>query len=400
MKKILVLGSLLLLTACTSFDISRTSEISKDVIRDLLTDDTENASEASNEGKTQETLSLTPENVSKVLASVKETIKANERIVFDGKAKKIAIYTGQYADIKDNAGIQNLKMTLSPRRANASLKKDGNSILFRSIYQGTYLISWEDFLGVTKQVQVENNLKYKFTQEENYAIISRNFQDKNLKATEEAVSLYQIAFPDGGFLRQSMLLLLKLSTEKADKKIAKDTLQYWSQLQGLSKEEQEQVSLAKQLLREVKAETKESGAGSEVMSIETGASYDTFKSLYQSGNRKATLLLYDGAIADYLAALAINQNFKETSRLYQGLGNAYYGIGKYQESVEYFQKSLDSQSSKEKSDKGAELYYKLASAYNKLGSKTEYKKYLTVLRSSYPNTLWGRKAYIELMKLN
>lgn len=400
MKKILILGSLLLLTACTSFDISGRSGISRDVIRDLLTDDTENASEVSNEGKTQETLILTPENVSKVLASVKETIQENEKIVFDAKAKRVAIYTGQYADIKDNAGIKNLKMTLSPRRAIASLKQDGNSILFRSIYQGVYLISWEDFLGEKKQLQIENNLKYKFTEEENYAIISRNFDDKNLKTTEEAVSLYQIAFPAGEHLRQSMFLLLKLSTEKEDKKIAKDTLQYWQQLQGLSKKEQEEVSLAKQLLGEVKVEAKESGAGSEIIPEETRGNYESFKNLYQSGNRKATLLLYDGAISDYLSALAVNQNFKETSQLYQGLGNAYYGVGKYQESVEYFQKSLHSQSPKEKSDKGAELYYKLAAAYNKLGNKVEYKKYLTILRSTYPSTLWGRKAYIELMKLN
>lgn len=400
MKKILALGALLLFTACTSMDISKPKEIVTDTIRDLLVDDTGESPVAVQEEQTQEPLSLTTENVPMVLGSIREAVKANQKMSFDENIKKLRVYAGQYVEIKDSNGVNSVKMTLSPRRTSPKLTKEGNTILFRSIYQGIYVISWQDLLGASKQVQVENLLKYKFTAEENYAIISRNFQDKNLKGLDEAVSLYQLAFPDGSHLRQSMLFLVKLSTEKADKKIAKEALRYWNQLQGLSKEEQEQVLAAKTLLGEVPSEAKETPEETNAGNVINQESYSMFRSHYQSGNRKATLHLYEGAIQEYLAALAVNQNFRETSQLYQGLGDSYFGLGKYQESVNSFQKSLSAQTAKEKSEKGAELYYKIASAYNKLNNKAEYKKYLSIVKENYPNTLWGRKAYIELMKLN
>lgn len=392
MKKGFILVSMLFLTACTSLNLSKPKDLTGE-IRDLLIEGSKTTEEKVE--LEQQKFVLTTENVSQVLASVREEVRKNEKVSLDENAKKVEIYAGKMASIKGESGIRNLKMALSPRRASYSLKAQKNTIAFRSIYQGVYLISWEDFIGNSKQVQIENILKYKFTAEENYAIISRNFQDKNLKKLQDAVSLYQISFPEGKQLRQSMLLLLQLAREKEEKKTVKEALQYWNSLQGFSAREEEQIALAKELLGESKGNVEP-----ELSTVENPDQYNSFKTLYQSGNRKETLKLYEGAVSDYLSALALNQNFKETAQLYQSLGNSYFGLGKYQESAEAFQKSLASQTKQEKNQKGAELYYKLASAYRKLGNKTEYIKYLNILKQAYPNTLWGRKAQIELMKLN
>lgn len=404
----MILACISLLTACTPLENMQKKEGIKEILLPKNTEKNEVFEEIPTEETKTETIKaewkLTKETVTQVLASIRTELKNDQKMVFDGKVNKISLYAGQTAVIKDSAGMNKLKFIVSPQKANANLKKSGSSAIFRSIYQGSYVLSWETISGLKKQILIENNLKYKFTEEENYDIILGSFQEQNLKLLEESVALYRMAFSNGKHTRKSMLYLLELANTKKDKKIIKESLQYWNKIQGLTPEETKAIQDGNKVLglskhSEKMNATEEIKMEKEIEVLEKSTrDYNQYKSLYQSANRKATLHLYNAAIKDYQKALSIGKNFKETVNIYDGLGNSYYGLGNYQQSIEYFQKVLAHKGVS--SDKRAEIYYKLASAYNKVGEKREHKKYLTLLKERYANTLWGKKAQIEIMKLH
>ncbi|KXA13111.1 tetratricopeptide repeat protein [Fusobacterium equinum] len=408
MKKLLMLVGMSLLTACTSLDATKAKEDIREIL--LPKNQLENSTPMENtkiEEKVEVEKSewkLSLETMPEVLTSIRMELKNNQKMVFDAKVNKISLYVGQTAVIKDNAGMNKLKLLVSPQKSNPNLKTGSSMFTFRSIYQGTYVVAWETLSGVKKQLTIENHLKYKFTEEENYDIILRSFQEQNLKALEESVALYRMSFSNGKNTRKSMLSLLELATIKKDKKLIRESLQYWSKIQGLNTEESKAVQEGKKIVGLSKILEKRVEKEDIKISVENDSSdlvsgnYEQYKSLYRSANRKATLHLYNAAIKDYQKALIIGKKFPETVSIYDGLGNSYYGLGKYQQSIEYFQKSLSHKGNS--SERRAETYYKLASAYNKLGEKREYKKYLTLLKERYANSLWGKKAQIELMKLN
>lgn len=407
MKKWLVLACIGLFAACTPLENMKKKEEWKEILfPNAQTEGTVSGEipEVSSAVETvKEEWKLTEATMPEVLSSVRKELKNNQKMVFDGKVTKISLYAGQTAIIKDSAGMNQLKFIVSPQKANANLKKSGSSAIFRSIYQGSYVLSWETISGVKKQVLIENHLKYKFTEEENYAIILRSFQGQNLKMLEEAVALYRMAFSNGKYTRKSMLFLLELANKKKEKKTIQESLQYWGKIQSLDAEERKAIEEGNKILGLSKAsekiiEEETRGVGETEHSKQVRGNYEEYKSLYQSANRKATLRLYNAAIKDYQKALSIGKNFKETANIYDGLGNSYYGLGNYQQSIEYFQKVLTHKGVS--AEKRAEVYYKLASAYNKVGEKREYKKYLSLLKERYANTLWGKKAQIEIMKLH
>ncbi|HEY4534349.1 MAG TPA: tetratricopeptide repeat protein [Fusobacterium sp.] len=407
MKKWLILACISLFAACTPLENMKKKEGVKEILfpkdQKESTVSVEIPEISSDTEEMKEEWKLTEESIPEVLSSIRKELKNNQKMVFDGKVNKISLYAGQTAIIKDSAGMNQLKFIVSPQKANANLKKSGSSAIFRSIYQGSYVLSWETISGVKKQVLIENHLKYKFTEKENYDIILRSFQGQNLKMLEEAVALYRMAFSNGKYTRKSMLFLLELANRKKEKKTIQESLQYLGKIQSLHVEERKAMEEGNKILGLSKVSekimTEETiGVGETENSRQIAGNYEEYKSLYQAANRKATLHLYNAAIKDYQKALSIGKNFKETANIYDGLGNSYYGLGNYQQSIEYFQKVLSHKGVS--SEKRAEVYYKLASAYNKAGEKREYKKYLTLLKEKYTNTLWGKKAQIEIMKLH
>lgn len=319
MKKWLVLACIGLFAACTPLENMKKKEEWKEIL--FPNDQTESAvpaetPEVSSEVETtKEEWKLTEATMPEVLSSVRKELKNNQKMVFDGKVSKISLYAGQTAIIKDSAGMNQLKFIVSPQKANANLKKSGSSAVFRSIYRGSYVLSWETISGVKKQVLIENHLKYKFTEEENYAIILRSFQGQNLKMLEEAVALYRMAFSNGKYTRKSMLFLLELANKKKEKKTIQESLQYWSKIQSLHTEERKAIEEGNKILGLSKASEKiiaeeTRGVGETEHSKQVRGNYEEYKSLYQSANRKATLRLYNAAIKDYQKALSIGKTLR------------------------------------------------------------------------------------------
>lgn len=222
MKKWLVLACIGLFAACTPLENMKKKEEWKEIL--FPNDQTESAvpaetPEVSSEVETtKEEWKLTEATMPEVLSSVRKELKNNQKMVFDGKVSKISLYAGQTAIIKDSAGMNQLKFIVSPQKANANLKKSGSSAVFRSIYRGSYVLSWETISGVKKQVLIENHLKYKFTEEENYAIILRSFQGQNLKMLEEAVALYGMAFSKWQIYSKKYAVLIGIGEQEEREK--------------------------------------------------------------------------------------------------------------------------------------------------------------------------------------
>ena len=159
-----------LLTACTSLDATKAKEDIREIL--LPKNQLENSTPMENtkiEEKVEVEKSewkLSLETMPEVLTSIRMELKNNQKMVFDAKVNKISLYVGQTAVIKDNAGMNKLKLLVSPQKSNPNLKTGSSMFTFRSIYQGTYVVAWETLSGVKKQLTIENHLKYKFTEEE------------------------------------------------------------------------------------------------------------------------------------------------------------------------------------------------------------------------------------------
>lgn len=400
MKKYIHIAFAFLFTACSSTEIvqkvreigtlgGQPSPIEEVSGKGTLPEKTKESLEmkVSTEKEVVKIQELNETKVREIIDAVRMNVKQGSKKDFVAK-ESIDLEAGKYAMIQTGGEIQDLKLLLAPRRTSSTLKKEGKQIAFRSMYQAPYLITWKNELGAEKQIVVNNSLKYKFTEEQNYAIIKKYFQEEKAKALGEALFLYQLAFSEGKYMREAMLLQLKLALAQGDKKVLKENLSYWEKLEGFRSEEESVLAKAREVL----------GLGTETNASLQTEDYQKFKQLYQSASRKLTLRMYEGALQDYQEALRLNRDYEESPQLYKGLASSYFALEKYSESALYFEKALKHKATSQ--EQKAELYYKLASSYNKLGKVNEYKKYLIILKDSFSTSLWGRKAQIEWLKIN
>lgn len=125
--------------------------------------------------------------------------------------------------------------------------------------------------------------------------------------------------------------------------------------------------------------------------------YATFKENFNNGEK--SLKSGNNAQAkDYFqAALALNKNYSETSRLYFYIGQANYNTNNFSGALASYKIAATNEKN---ADRQAEIYYNMGMASHKLGNTTDCKNYLTFVTQKYPSSQWSQKSSTYLSQLN
>ena len=81
-------------------------------------------------------------------------------------------------------------------------------LVFRSVYQGQYVLSTYVDGSLNRKIAIAVIAKYDFSEREIYDVIMQNFESKS-KDLENAVTLYKMMFPTGRYAKEVNYLFLK-----------------------------------------------------------------------------------------------------------------------------------------------------------------------------------------------
>ncbi|MGL4307532.1 MAG: tetratricopeptide repeat protein, partial [Cetobacterium sp.] len=108
---------------------------------------------------------------------------------------------------------------------------------FKSLYQGEYIADVYNGLQYLGTVKILNKLKYKFTEADNYDIITRGYAAKDLKKVRDGISLYRISFPGSDKDKELSFMLMDLAASNGNTLLINEETKYLKDVYQLNEKD-------------------------------------------------------------------------------------------------------------------------------------------------------------------
>ena len=176
---------------------------------------------------TQETIILTENDPSGILSEVSRTLREGKSKEYSGSynGNTFEVYAGDYLFIPLKSE-DNFKLVSYPRNISYELGIKGNNLVFRSIYQGEFTLDFYSLGEVTRRVKISNKLKYRFTEQNNYDIILKNYAKNDIKQLQNSVALHRMAYPDSFRDKEISFMLMELAGKDGNIGIVKEEIEF------------------------------------------------------------------------------------------------------------------------------------------------------------------------------
>lgn len=187
---------------------------------------------------TQETIILGETDSSGILEEVSRSLK-------EGKSKEYSenytgntfeVYTGEYLFIPLKSE-DDFKLMSYPRNISYELGIKGKNLVFRSIYQGEFALDVYSLGGITRRVKISNKLKYRFTEQNNYDIILKNYAKNDIKELQNSVALHRMAFPDSFRDKEISFMLMELAGKDGNVKVVREEIEFLKKYKTLDEQD-------------------------------------------------------------------------------------------------------------------------------------------------------------------
>ena len=158
----------------------------------------------------QESIVLTTTDAPGLLQVISQNLKTGKTKSYSERynGSNFEVYVGDYLIIPLKAE-DDFKLLSYPKNISYELGIKGTNLVFRSIYQGDFEIELRSLGDITRRITISNKLKYRFTEQNNYDIILKNYAMGNLKLLQDSVALHRIAFPDSFRDKEISFMLMK-----------------------------------------------------------------------------------------------------------------------------------------------------------------------------------------------
>lgn len=303
-------------------------------------------------------------------------------------------YVGETVIIDSVAGNR-LEIVSAPKVQSFDFYLRGGTITFKSLCQGEYIAEVYNGTQFVSTVRINNKLKYKFTEKENYDIISKAYIDKDFKKLRDSISLYRISFPGSSKDKELSFMLIEIATLEGQTSVVKEEMSYLNSNYQLNESETITSNLNENKENELVALKEDSITPTEILPNkveEVRVSPAQFGKNFEDGKRALDQSSYAEALVLFeKAKVGATEDEKTALNFY--LGKVYYMSGDYNSA------KLSLQNVKDIDQNMAEANYYLGVIAHKEGNISKAKDYLNKSRNNNPSSTWGRKSSIYLMKL-
>ena len=175
----------------------------------------------------QESIVLTTTDAPGLLQVISQNLKTGKTKSYSERynGSNFEVYVGDYLIIPLKAE-DDFKLLSYPKNISYELGIKGTNLVFRSIYQGDFEIELRSLGDITRRITISNKLKYRFTEQNNYDIILKNYAMGNLKLLQDSVALHRIAFPDSFRDKEISFMLMEVASKAGNNRIVKEELNF------------------------------------------------------------------------------------------------------------------------------------------------------------------------------
>lgn len=136
------------------------------------------------------------------------------------------VYVGDYVSIPLGIGEDSYNVLFSPLGASYELELREGKLFFRGIYQGSYEIMLYSAGSFSRKITIQNKLKYEFTEQNNYEVISQSYKAGNMKVLSDSVAVHRIAFPNSFRDKEISFMLIDLAGRDGNSKVIKEEIDF------------------------------------------------------------------------------------------------------------------------------------------------------------------------------
>ena len=175
----------------------------------------------------QESIVLTATDATGLLQVISQNLRSGKTKSYSERynGRNFEVYVGDYLIIPLKAE-DDFKLLSYPKNISYELGIKGTNLVFRSIYQGDFEVELSSLGGITRRITISNKLKYRFTEQNNYDIILKNYAMSNLKLLQDSVALHRIAFPDSFRDKEISFMLMEVASKAGNNRIVKEELNF------------------------------------------------------------------------------------------------------------------------------------------------------------------------------
>lgn len=241
MKKLLYLCIILGLCSCTNVD-KQFSEILQKI-------DLEKPSK--NLELPREYIVLNEDSAGMILNDIAMNLRANKtQNYFKDVKDRYDVYLGDNLIIPLINGENKINIVSSPKNINYDAILMQDKIKFRSLYQGIYEFNIYKDNILTRNIKISNILKYDFTELNSYQMIILSYNNNDIKALNDNISLHRIAFPNSFRDKEITFMLLDLALKDGNTKIIKDELNFIQKNIALNEFDKTKILMALETLED------------------------------------------------------------------------------------------------------------------------------------------------------
>lgn len=223
MKKIVYLYLALVLSSCTSLDSFKDSIAGNKETGNSIENIWNNPD---NELKTQQII-LNTSAPAGILSDISSTLKRGYVREYNGAYNgTYEVYVGDYVSIPLGIGEDSYNVLFAPLGTSYDIQLKDGKLFFRGIYRGSYEITLYSSGSFSRKITIHNKLKYEFTEQNNYEVITQNYQSNNLKGLSDSVAVHRIAFPNSFRDKEISFMLIDLAGKDGNTKIIKEEVDF------------------------------------------------------------------------------------------------------------------------------------------------------------------------------
>lgn len=218
MKKVVYLCLVLLLSSCTSLDNLKNKVVKEETVAKNWNIDGELKSEQ---------IILNSSAPAGILLDISNSLKRGYVREYNTTYRdNYEVYVGDYVSIPLGIGEDSYNMFFSPLGTSYEMEIRDGKLFFRGIYQGRYEVMLYSAGSFSRKITIHNKLKYEFTEQNNYEVISQSYQNKNLKVLSDSVAVHRIAFPNSFRDKEISFMLIDLAGQDGNAKIIKEEIDF------------------------------------------------------------------------------------------------------------------------------------------------------------------------------
>lgn len=186
----------------------------------------------------QENIVLTENDPAGLLDTIANNLKEGKTKSYSSNynGNTYEVYIGDYLTIPLKFE-DNFKLISYPRTISYELGIKENNLVFRSIYQGEFEVEIYSGETITRRIKISNKLKYRFTEQNNYDIILKNYASNNLKQLQNSVALHRIAFPDSFRDKEISFILMELASKDGNTRIVREEIDFLKKFKMLDEQD-------------------------------------------------------------------------------------------------------------------------------------------------------------------